>query len=83
MAKVNAVFCCCPRFWLVQLDMLWCSSVLVLLEQMVSPTHIFPHVQGRQYISDVCRYRSLNGTKHTGDSPWENLAVVSFLAEMG
>jgi hypothetical protein len=69
MAKGNAGFCYCPLFWLVQLDMLWCSLILVLLEQMTSPTYVFPHLQGRQYISDDCRSRSLDGTKHIGDFP--------------
>jgi len=73
LAKVNAVFCFCPLFWLVQLDMLWCSLILVLLEQMVCPTYEFPHLQGRQYISDDCRSRSLDGMKRTGDSPGKTL----------
>jgi len=46
MAKVNAMFCYCPLFWFVQLDMLWCSLILVLLEQMVNPIYVFPHLQG-------------------------------------
>jgi hypothetical protein len=68
LAKVNAVFCFCLHLCLVQLDTL-CSLILVLLEQMVCPTYVFPHLQGRQYISNDCRSRSLDGTKHTGDFP--------------
>jgi hypothetical protein len=68
MAKVKAVFCYCPLFWLVQLHMLWCSLILVS-EQMVIPIYVFPHLQERKYISDDCRSRSLDGTRYTGDFP--------------
>jgi hypothetical protein len=34
---------------------------------MVSLTHIFPHLQSRQYISGDRRSRSLDGAKHTAD----------------
>jgi len=44
-----------------------------------SNTHL-SHLQGRQYISDDCKSRSLDGTKHTGDSPvkillWSHLGL--------
>ena len=69
MVKVNAVFCFYPLFWLVQLDMLWCSVNLAFWEQMVSPMYIFPHLQGRKYTSNDCWSRSLDGMKHTRDFP--------------
>jgi hypothetical protein len=50
-----------------------CSLIQVLLEQMVSITHIFPHLQSGQYISSDSRSRSLDGAKHTADFCWEIL----------